>query len=120
MGSVQLASREAKIRAPVRANSIADLASFSAPSVNKLCREAGGKALLSANSKALLTSLAGKALHNRAKFTSKGRTKAVASSCEVTLSGEVLLALPIAKRKALLGLRLLSPRGLISNLLESL
>ena len=40
-------------------------------------------------------------LHDRAKFASKGRTKIVTSSSEVTLSGEVIfLASPIAKRKA--------------------
>jgi len=68
-------------------------ATFSAPNAKKLCREARGKALLSANCKALRTSLAGKALHNRAKFTSKGRTKSITSPCEATPSGEAIWAL---------------------------
>ena len=40
-------------------------------------------------------------MHDKAKFASKGRTKAVASLCEVTLSGEVILASPITREKAL-------------------
>ena len=44
--------------------------------------------------------LVGKALYKRVKFSSKGRTKAVASPCEATPSGEAILASPMAKRKA--------------------
>jgi len=58
MDSVQMPSREAKITTPVRATSIVDLALLSAPGANKLCREVRGKALLSANSETLLTSIA--------------------------------------------------------------
>jgi len=72
----------------------------STPSAKKLYREARGKTLLSANSEALLTSLAGKAMHNRAKFGSKGRTKVVTSPYEATPPGEAILDSPIAKRKA--------------------
>ena len=57
MGSVQLASRKAKTTAPVRANIVADPPLLSAPTANKLSREARGKALLSAYSEALLTRL---------------------------------------------------------------
>jgi len=84
----------------VRARSIADLASLSAPSAKKLCFEARGKTLLSANSEALLTSLVGKALHKRATLASKGRTKAVISPCDATSSDEATLAYSMAKRKA--------------------
>jgi len=97
MGSVQPASREPKTRAPVRANSVSNPTSLSAPSANKICCEVRGKTLLSANSEALLTSLTGKALHNRAKFVSNGRTKVA----EVTSLGEATLASPMAKKKAL-------------------
>ena len=55
---------------------------------------------MSANSEALLTLLIGKALHKRAKFTFKGRTKAVASPFEDPPSGEAILVSPIAKRRA--------------------
>ena len=85
MGSFKPTAREAKTRAPMRANSVTDPMSFSAPSAKKLCHEAKGKALLSANSEALLTSLAGKALHNKAKFASKGKTKAVTSPLRAEL-----------------------------------
>ena len=71
-----------------------------APSANKLYLEARGKALPSANNEALLTSLVEKALHNRAKFASTGRTKTVASSCEATPC-EATLASPMPKKKAL-------------------
>ena len=100
MGSVKPATCEAKIRIPVRANNVADLVSLSLLSTKKLYYEARGKALLGANSEALLISLAGKALHNRAKFASKSRTKAVTSPCEATSLGEAILASSIAKRKA--------------------
>ena len=79
---------------------VADLTLLSAPRVKILCREARGKTRLSANSEVLLTSLAGRTLHGRAKFTSKGRTRKVASPCEANPSGEATLALPIVKRKA--------------------
>jgi len=49
----------------------------------------------------MLASLEGKALHSKAKFTSKGRIKAVVSPCEATFSGEAILALPITIMKAL-------------------
>jgi len=67
------------VAAPVRANNIDDLASLSAPTAKILYREARGKARLSVNSEALLTSLAGRTLHGRAKFTSKGRSRTIAS-----------------------------------------
>ena len=73
----------------MRASNIADPASLSAPSAKKLCREARGKTLLSANSEALLSLLVGKTIHNRANFASKGRTKGVALPCEATPSGEL-------------------------------
>ena len=65
VGSVKPAVRETEIKAPTHAK--------------QLCREARGKTLLNAISKAPLTSLAGKALHKRAKFASMGITKVVAS-----------------------------------------
>jgi len=49
---------------------------------------------LGANSEAILTSFKEKALHDKAKFTSKGRTKAVALPCEA------ILASLITKKKA--------------------
>ena len=55
---------------------------------------------MSANNEALLTLLAGKALYKRAKFTFKGRTKAVALPFEAPPSGEAILVWPIAKRRA--------------------
>jgi len=51
----------------VRANNVTDLASLLAPNAKVLCREARGKARLSANSEALLTLLVGRILHCRAK-----------------------------------------------------
>ena len=100
MGGVELAACEAKTRAHVRANNVADLASLLAPSAKILCREAIGKARLSANSEAFLTLLVERTLHGRVKFTSKGRTKKVASPCKAYPSGEAALASPIVKRKA--------------------
>jgi len=137
LDSTKLAAREAKTRAPLCANSIANSASLSliapsaknlcreaideAPSAKDLCHEARDKAPLGANNEAILASLEGKALHCNAKFASKGRTKTVASSCEATISGEAILASPIAKKKpSRLSLRLLSPRRLTFSLLESL
>ena len=38
---------------------------------------------------------------NKATLAFKGRAKTVASPCEATLSGETILASPIAKKKAL-------------------
>ena len=69
VGSVKPITREAKTKAPARANSVADPALLSAPSAKKLCC----KAPLGTNSEAHLTSLTGKVLHKRAKFASKGR-----------------------------------------------
>jgi len=92
---------EAKTRAPAHANSVTDLASLLTPSANKLCHEVRSKALLGTNSEAFLTSLARKALYNRAKFASRGKTKAVVFPCEATPSGEATLASPMAKKKAL-------------------
>ena len=98
LSSVKPAAREANSRASVRANNIANPTSLSAPSTKNLRREARGKALLSANIEALLISLTGKTLH-RARFASKGRTKAVTSPRKATPPGEAILASPIAKRK---------------------
>jgi len=70
------------------------------PSAKDLCREARDKAPLGANNEAILASLEGKAQHSKAKSASKGRIKIVASSCEATLSGEIILASPVAKKKA--------------------
>jgi len=81
----------------VRANSVSDLASLSASSAKILYHEDRGKARLSANNEALLTSLAGRTLHGRAKFASKSRTR---TTCEATFSGEATLASPMVKRKA--------------------
>jgi len=103
LGSTKPATCEANTKAPMRANSIADSDSLplTAPSVKNFCREARDKASPSANNEAILTSLEEKALHGQAKFASKGKTKAVASPCEATLSGEVILASPITRKKAL-------------------
>jgi len=93
--------REANTKAPLRVNSVADSASLPlialAPSAKNLCHEARNKAPLGANSEAIPASLEGKALHDKAKFASKGRTK----KGEATLSGEVLLASAITRKKAL-------------------
>jgi len=124
-------SRDSKTKTPLGANSVADSTSLllTAPGAKDLCREARDKALsakdhcrkardklvLGANSEAILASLKRKALHNKAKFASKDRTKIVASSCEA------ILASPIAKRKpSRLRQGLFSPRGLTFSLLESL
>ena len=68
----------AKAKAPLRVNSIADSVSLPliAPSAKYLCHKAKNKAPLGANSEVILTSLKGKSLRGKAKFTSKGRTKA--------------------------------------------
>jgi len=122
MGSAKPAARKVKAKAPLRANSVTDSASLllTAPSDKTAACEARNKAPLGANSEAILTSLKGKALHDKPKFVSKGRTKAAVSLCDATLSGEAILASPITKKPLRLSLRLLSPRELISNLLESL
>jgi len=62
-------------------------------------REVRDKALVAANNEVILASFEGKALHSKAKLTSKGRAK-TSSLCEATLSGEAILPSPIAKRKA--------------------
>jgi len=110
-------SREAKAKTPLGANSVADSASLSltTPSAKNLCcearekvpsdkdlyREARDKAPLGANSEAILALLKGRDLRCRAKLAFKGKTKIVALPCEATLSGEAILASPIAKQKAL-------------------
>jgi len=71
------------------------------PSAKDLCREARDKAPLGANSKVILASLEGKTLHSEAKLAFKGRAKTVVSPCEATLSGEAILASPIAKKIAI-------------------
>ena len=71
-----------------------------ASNAKDLSREARGKAPLGANSEAILTSLEGRAMRRKAKLISKGRAKTVALPCKVTLSGESILASPIAERKA--------------------
>ena len=63
-----------------------------ASSAKDLCCEARDKA----NSEAILASL--EATRSKAKLASKG--KIVASPCEATLSGKVILASPITKKKA--------------------
>ena len=68
-------------------------------SAKDLSREIKNEAPLSANSEAISASLKGRTLRNRAKLVFKGRTKTVASPCETTLSGEVILASPIAQKK---------------------
>jgi len=85
LGGVKSVTYEANTRAPVHANSVSDPASLSASSAKVLCHEGRGKARLSANSEALLTSLAGRTLHVRAKFASKSKTRTVASPCDATL-----------------------------------
>ena len=74
-----------------------------APSAKNLCRdrENRDKAPPGVNNEVILASLEGKALHDKAKFASKGRTKAVVSPCEAILSGEATLASPITRNKAL-------------------
>jgi len=109
-------SHEAKVKAPLWANSVVDSVSLSllassakvlsreartkALSVKDLSREAKDEASLSANSEAILFSLKGRTLRSRAKLASKGRAKIVVSPCEATLSDEAILASSIAKRKA--------------------
>ena len=92
-------AHEANTRVPLRANSIVDSVSLplTAPSAKDLYREARNKAPLGANGEAILISLEGKALHDKPKFAAKGRTKAAASLCVATLSGENILALPTKK-----------------------
>ena len=109
-------SLEAKNKIPLGDNSVADSLSLSliargaknicreardkAPSAKDLCRDVRDKAPLGANSEAILDSIEGRALCIRAKLASKGRVKTVASPCKTTLSGEAILASPIAKKKA--------------------
>ena len=85
MASVKPVAREAKTRAPMCANSVVDPTSLSTPSDKKLCRDVRGNALLSANIESLLTLLVEKVLHNKAKFASKGRTKAAKLLLQVKL-----------------------------------
>ena len=59
------------------------------------------EALLSANNEASSASLKRGALHSKAKLAFKGRDKTAASPCEAPLSGEAILALLIAQKKAL-------------------
>ena len=94
LGSAKPAVREANTKAPLRVNSVADSASLplTTPSAKNLCREARDKAPLDANNEAILASLEGKALHDKAKFASKGRIKTVALPYKATLSCEVILA----------------------------
>jgi len=102
LSSARPVAHEAKAKASLSANSVVDSASLPlrAPSAKNLCREAINKAPLGANNEAILTSLEGKALHNKAKFTSKDRTKAAAWLCNTTPSGDAILASPIIKKKA--------------------
>jgi len=116
LGSAKLAAHETKTRAPLCANSVTDSASLSltTPSAKvlsrrartktlnakDLSREAKDKAPLGANNAFILNSLEEKALHIKAKLSLKGKAKIVASPCESTLSGEAILASPIAKKKA--------------------
>jgi len=65
--------------------------------------------------------LEGKTLHDKTKFASKGKTKAIASPCEATFSGETILtSLKIRKKAFKAKAKASQPRRLISNLLESL
>jgi len=100
LGGVKPAICEAKIRAPVCANNVADLASLSAPSAKILCREVRGKARMSAINEALLTSLVGRTLHGRAKFASKGRTRTVERSYPLRRS---YLSLACGRKESLKG-----------------
>jgi len=84
-------SRETKAKALLYAKSVVNSASL--PLID-LSREVKNEAPLSANSEADT----GRTLHNRAKLAFKGKAKAVASSCEATLSGEAILASPMAKK----------------------
>jgi len=116
-------SSEAKAKAPLCANSIAESTSltFIVPSTKDLCREARNKASLSANNEPILASLEGKAMHNKGKLASKGRVKTVASLCEATLSDEAILASPITKKKAFKAKpKAFQPKRLTLNPLESL
>jgi len=70
-------------------------------SAKDLSPEIKNEAPLSANSEAISASLIGRTLRSRAKLTFKGRAKTIASSCKATLSGETILASPIAKKKVL-------------------
>ena len=91
LGSVKLATHEAKTRALRCTNSIANSASLSliapsaknlcreaideAPSAKDLCHEARDKAPLGANNKSILASLERKAMRSEAKLASKGKAK---------------------------------------------
>jgi len=94
-------SSEANTKAPLCANSVADSASLplTAPSANNLYCKVRDKAPRGANSEVTLTSLEGKAMCGKTKF--EGKTKAVASPCEATLSGEAILTSPITRKKTL-------------------
>jgi len=123
LGSAKPATREANTKAPLRANSITVSTSLSltTPSAKNLCREARDKAPLRVNSEVILASFEGKALHDKFKFASKGRTKTVASPGEPTLSGEAILASPIIRKKALKAKPKASqPKRANIHLLESL
>ena len=107
-------SREAKAKAPLCANSVTASVSLPlpAPSANDLncepktktlsakdlSHEAKDKAPLGINSEAISASLKERALLSKAKLAFKGRAKTIASPCEVTLSGETILASPTAKK----------------------
>jgi len=69
-------------------------------SAKDLNREAKDRAPLRANSEAIPASLKGRTLRSRAKLASKNIANTVALPCEATLSGEAILTSPIAKRKA--------------------
>jgi len=99
LGSTKPAACEANTKATFCANSVVDSSPLplTTPSAKNLCSEARNKVTLGANSEAILTSLEGKAQHGKTKFASKGRTKAAASLCVATLSGENILASPTKK-----------------------
>jgi len=130
-------SREVKAKALLCAKSVADSASLplialsakkvlsrgastKAISAKDLSRVVKNEAPLSANSEAILVSLTGRTLRNRAKLAFKGRAKTVASSCDATLSSETILASPITKKKALKAkLRVSQPKRLTFSFPES-
>ena len=105
-------SQEAKAKTPFGASSVAASVSLSltSPGAKDLCCEARNKATLGANSKVILASLEGKALHRKTKLASRDRAKTVVSPCEATLSGE--------RKPSWLRQWLLCPRGLTFSLLN--
>ena len=109
-------SREAKAKAPLYADSVADVASPPLPalsakkvlsrkartkalfSTNDLICEAKNEAPLSARSEAISISLKERAMLRKVKLSFKGKAKTVTSPCEANSSGEAILASSTAKK----------------------